>query len=85
MFTFINKESQNKLKESNFQSFDWQTNDELNQTTERCDKVTGKSVEAHVKADQERQTVKGDLDNVRKELNSIRWVSEEFVFVMHTL
>ena len=85
MFTSINKESENIITESNFQSFDWQTNDELNQTTERCDKVTGKSVEAHVKADQERQTVKGDLDNVRKELNSIRWVSEEFVFVMHIL
>ena len=51
-----------------------QTDDELNVVTRRCAKVQAKSDEAHRKAEEERATIKRDLDNVRQDLAKITCV-----------
>ena len=49
-----------------------QTAVELDTTVQRCKSVVMKSGEAHVKADNERVTIKKDLDVASTELNTIQ-------------
>ena len=52
-----------------------QTDDELNVVSRRCAKVQAKSDEAHRKAEEERATIRRDLDTVRQDLAKITCVS----------
>ena len=50
----------------------FQTNDELDVTTDRCYKVECKSNEAIAKTEAERSLIKRDLESVNNDLTTIR-------------
>ena len=54
-------------------------------TQTRCDKVQAKSIEAHLKADQERKAMRKDLDGVRNDLTKITYVSTMTVIFLSGL
>jgi hypothetical protein len=50
----------------------FQANDELKLTQEKLDAVVGKSDDANMKANQERDCIKADLDAVSQDLERIK-------------